>query len=136
MASDEFDKAREVFEKIPAVQLTTEIKSIYNRISDGQDDLPVEDSAEYNSGIKDRLPFSEALIAASLSKQIEDIEKMDVFNVPGQRKWKTRMRSIMHRIIGYDRIEAKINSSLALMKILDTKLQLNGINNQRAGRKL
>jgi len=134
VASDEPEKAKEMFRKIPTEQLTTEIKRTYNTIADEKIDLP-EASADHESKMKARLPFSDALIRASLVKQIEELEKMDVFDVPGQRKWKTRVRSIMHRIIGYDRISAKINSTLALMKIMDAKLQLRSVSHLETGEK-
>jgi hypothetical protein len=57
-----------------------------------------------------------------LLENLEQLERINIFDIPGQKKWKRKIRGLMHRIIGYERIEAKINNTLSMMKILDAKI--------------
>jgi len=71
--------------------------------------------------------FKVALLTGRLSGVVSNLQNADYTEIDSwqsvTRPWKSKVRKIAHRIIGYHKIRKEINNSLELMKIIDSKIE-------------
>ena len=121
-ASREYDKAFEEYSKIAPCECSDELKKMYKAIKTGD----FEDLKGSKEQLREVLPYSktfeEVFFMSSLIKNLEDLEKFNPFEGETLKPWKRKLRSIAHRIVGYDKIDKKISAIYSVLKIIDGKI--------------
>ncbi len=101
--SKDYDKALSEYEKIPIGRRSSNTKGKPQALFMGK-------------------TFNETLIGVSLSTMIESLEQTKTFADVPTKLWKRKLRNIMHKIIGVDKIDNKLSSIYSLVKIVDEKV--------------
>lgn len=122
--SQEYDKALEEYNKIAADELTDKLKKMYNAIKIKDFAIGVNgDGRQLRDILLYGRTFKETFILTSLMNNLENLEKADIFETIWLKPWQQKLRSLSHRVIGYDRIDKKINSAYSMLKIIDEKIR-------------
>lgn len=120
--SREYGKALECYEKIRVEQRYGEIEEIYKKITGGDTEYSKKNNG-YSRAVIPRTTFEIDFLKASLSATINGLEQLKIKDLSLNSGWKVKMRSLAYRIIGYDKVERKINSLYPLLTLLDGKVR-------------
>ncbi len=119
--SKDYDKALECYAKISDEQKVGEMVDMYARIK-GSNGKETRGSKSLAKIVIPRNNFEIDFLKASLSTVIDELEKLKIRDLALSSKWKIKIRSFAHRIVGYDKLERKINSFYPLLALLDDKI--------------
>ncbi len=127
------DEAHEAYRRISPEFRTRSIQSIYQAAKKG--DSVVENQEEVVNAVPflQGKTFKETLLKNALADFIQNLEKDDPFKDDFMKPWKKKLRKMFHRIIGYDKIDKKINSVYALVKMVDNKIMFSQKPTDHAG---
>ncbi len=120
-ASKEYKKALECYGKIGDEQKFGEVEETYKKMTD-TDVGNSENKTDFSGNTIPRTTFEIDFLRTSLSAIIEELRKTELKDLSLSSRWKIKIRSFAHRIVGYDRVERKINSLYPLLTLLDDKI--------------
>ncbi|MCK4340079.1 MAG: radical SAM protein [Candidatus Cloacimonetes bacterium] len=119
--SKEYKKALECYERISDERRFGEIEDIFKRIKNGDTKEEKNKKEEFPITIP-RISFGIDFLKSSLSPVIDGLEEVKLKDFSLSSSWKKKIRSLAYRIIGYDKVERKINSLYPLLKLFDDKI--------------
>lgn len=128
--TQEYKTALGEYSKITPDERTNKLKKMYNAIKTGDFTKLREDFKQARVILPYGKTFGETFLMTSLIENLENLEKGNIFENLSQKPWKRKLRSLISRIVGYDIIDKKINSTYSMLKIIDEKIRCYFENNR------
>jgi len=132
-ASKEYEKAKEEYSKINPDDVTNKLNRIYCAIKNGDFTNVNETTGPIHDVLQYADTFEETFFMTSLVENLKNMENAEIYENLSQKSWKRKLRSFIPRLVGFDVIDKKINSTYSMLKIMDEKTRCYYASDKKRG---
>lgn len=122
------DNARLEYPLIRQTELTAGLREMFDAVQRGDFTIRRAQTKPLSGMLFYGNTFEDTFIQSSLSAIIENLERANVFKGLAQTPWKRKIRSLLHKAVGYDVIEKKIEAAYPILKMIEAKISFKKNN--------